>query len=317
MKTTNKQNPITWIAIILALLAICTLFSCRTSKSFQLKRDTTEEASKKTVDSLRRVIATKDSLHSKEVSQLKETGVVFKDRPVYVPVKIPDNASVDSLRRIIQDQAELLASMENEVQIMSDGSIKAKGQLQSAFFTSSQKDKEITRLRSQIDSLTQVKIVDTAGKKTENFTGVQIVKRGWGLWPWILLLAGFVGGCAFWKNRKRILSLFKFIKMKIFVFFFLCMLALTGCSTYHDEPIVSVWSAGNWLLFWVPFLGSLPFFYFAWLASKSQSKQQSYTGTSYYKKNVPIYKTGQFWFGAVLVLVSIGVIIFFNSNWHR
>lgn len=204
--TANKQNPITWIVIILALPAICTLFSCRTSKSFQVKRDTTEEASKKTADSLRRVIAVKDSLHTKEVSQLKETGVVFKDRPVYVPVKIPDNAPVDSLIRIIQDQAELMASTENEVLIMADGSIKAKGQLQSASFTSNQKDKEITRLRSMVDSLTQVKTVDTAGKKTEHFTGVQIVKRGWGPWPWILMVVGFVGGCVFWHNRYKIVS---------------------------------------------------------------------------------------------------------------
>lgn len=203
---TNKQKPLTWVIIILALLAMCTLFSCRTSKSFQVQQDSTEEASKKTVDSLRRVITVKDSLHAKEVSQLKETGVVFKDRPVYVPVKIPDNAPVDSLRRIIQDQAELLASMENEVQIMADGSIKAKGQLQSAFFTSSQKDKEITRLRAVNDSLLQVARVDTAGKKTDHFTGSQVVKRSWGPWLWILVAASFVAGCVFWHNKKRILS---------------------------------------------------------------------------------------------------------------
>lgn len=227
---TNKQNPITWIVIILALLAICTLFSCRTSKSFQVKRDTTEESSKKTVDSLRRVIAVKDSLHTKEVSQLKETGVVFKDLPVFVPVKIPDNAPVDSLRRIIQDQAELLASMENEVQIMADGSIKAKGPLQSAFFTSSQKDKENTRLRSMVDSLTQVRTVDTSGKKAEHFTGVQTVKRGWGPWPWILLLAGFVGGCVFWHNRRKVFSVLRL------PFIFLLIVAIIVLSGSTAAP---------------------------------------------------------------------------------
>jgi len=47
---------------------------------------------------------------------------------------------------------------------------------------------------------------------------------------------------------------------------FLIALAMTSCAHFHDEPTKSVWSGGVWLLFWLPFLGSVYYLYRAWIA---------------------------------------------------
>lgn len=108
---------------------------------------------------------------------------------------------------------------------------------------------------------------------------------------------------------------------KAFSFFALvAILFLTSCSTFRDEPDVSVWAKGLWLVFWLPFLGSLWFFYLSYRASKSGSEVLPNShGIKPYKSdiNVPIYKLAKFWGAVVLQLFAWGTVIYFNSDWHR
>jgi len=94
--------------------------------------------------------------------------------------------------------------------------------------------------------------------------------------------------------------------------FIICSLFLTSCAKYADGS--SVWSKGLWLVALLPFLGSLWFFYTAYVASKSNSTQQSGVVTSDNTGNVPMYKTGRFLFGVVLLVATIVIIWVVNSN---
>ncbi len=107
--------------------------------------------------------------------------------------------------------------------------------------------------------------------------------------------------------------------MKRYLLFSLLAISfLSGCATFHDEPTVSVWAEGGWLVFWLPFLGSLLFFYLSYRASKSGSEAlPNSSGVKPYKsdKNLPIYKTGgKFYFAVFLQGAAWFAVWYFNSN---
>jgi hypothetical protein len=104
--------------------------------------------------------------------------------------------------------------------------------------------------------------------------------------------------------------------MKNLILFFLAF-ALASCGKFSDGT--SVWAEGAWLLFWLPFLGSFPFLYFAYRASKSGSTKIINKGTKDAKVvdgegNVSIFSTGQFWFFAILQAAAWGIVIYQNSQ---
>lgn len=103
--------------------------------------------------------------------------------------------------------------------------------------------------------------------------------------------------------------------MKQFLMFLFAIVTLTSCGHYSDGT--SVWAEGAWLLFWIPFLASWLFLYFAYRASKSGSSQLINRHSPNVKRvesdeNVPIYKTGQFIFFVILQLASWGVVFYQN-----
>lgn len=104
--------------------------------------------------------------------------------------------------------------------------------------------------------------------------------------------------------------------MKQFKFFAaaLVVLLFASCAHYPDDPTQSVWSKGLWILPWLTGLGSIPFFYFAYQASKSNSTTNTNKGKIDNTGNVSIFKTGQFWFGVVLVIATIVIIAVVNGN---
>jgi|GEM_PF-6686191 len=144
--------------------------------------------------------------------------------------------------------------------------------------------------------------------------GKLIIRIPW--WILILLGAGLLG-VAF---RKSIFSLIKgvFMKSIIYLLGMISLLVISSCSTFKDDPGTSVWAEGGWVVFWLPFLASLLFFYLANRQSKSGSSQQNSLGrTIYSDNNVRVYTLWRFWVGVILLLASIGVVIYFNSDWHR
>ena len=97
--------------------------------------------------------------------------------------------------------------------------------------------------------------------------------------------------------------------MRLLLFVFSICLSLVGCADFADTPGKSVWSEGLWILPWVTGLGSLYFFYTAYVASKSNSTIRNEKGVFDNTGNVAIYKIGRFWFGVALAIATIVIII--------
>lgn len=107
--------------------------------------------------------------------------------------------------------------------------------------------------------------------------------------------------------------------MKSLLAFLFLAVVLTSCGHFHDAPTVSVWADGLWVTFWLPFLGSLPFFYQAYKGSKSSSltRPDSQLAWQPSDKNVPIYKIWRFWFGVALQVIAWGIVIYVNSDYWK
>jgi hypothetical protein len=104
--------------------------------------------------------------------------------------------------------------------------------------------------------------------------------------------------------------------VKLFFLLLICAIIGAACGHFHDEPTKSVWSGATWIVFWLPFLGSIFFFVKAYLSSKSNSTTQTPYGgkTIDNTGNVPIYKLGYFWFGVALAAFAIIAVIVVNAS---
>ncbi len=83
--------------------------------------------------------------------------------------------------------------------------------------------------------------------------------------------------------------------------------------------LLQTWGGGLFLLPVITVIGAIIFFIQAYKASKSNSTTQVGTGTSDSRVvdntgNVPITKTGQFWFAVVLAIATIVIIIMVNAD---
>jgi hypothetical protein len=97
------------------------------------------------------------------------------------------------------------------------------------------------------------------------------------------------------------------------------VIVLPSCAHFHDEPTKSVWAGGLWIVFWLPFLGSLLALYVSYGASRSGSSKQVDLGTpnahtEYSKENVPIYKVAQFKYFVVLQIIAWIICIAVNRS---
>jgi len=99
--------------------------------------------------------------------------------------------------------------------------------------------------------------------------------------------------------------------IKMFLFASL-LFTLASCSNFADGT--SVWGKGLWLLPWITGVGGLLFMYMAYLSSKSNSTTTDASGRKEYTGNVPIYKTGQFIFSVILLIVTIVIVASVNAN---
>jgi len=97
---------------------------------------------------------------------------------------------------------------------------------------------------------------------------------------------------------------------QLFVLF--SLVSLASCSTFADGT--SVWGGGLFIIPWLTGLGSLFFFYKAYAASQSNSTTTTKDGRVDNTGNVPIYQIGWFWFGVVLAVVTIAVVIGVNGS---
>jgi len=94
--------------------------------------------------------------------------------------------------------------------------------------------------------------------------------------------------------------------MRRLLFFLVTCFLFASCSHYHDDPSKSVWSGGLWLIFWLPFLGSLVFAYYAYKAHESGQmvRKSEFEEWKPGEGKVPYYKIGQFWFFVILQLAA-------------
>lgn len=102
--------------------------------------------------------------------------------------------------------------------------------------------------------------------------------------------------------------------MKKITIFTLLSTLLMSCGKFRDGS--SIWQGGLWLIFVLPLLGSIPFFYTAYKASKSGSVTRDPKTMLEIQsdENVPIYKIPQFWFGVALVIAAVVFIIMQNHE---
>jgi hypothetical protein len=90
---------------------------------------------------------------------------------------------------------------------------------------------------------------------------------------------------------------------------------LLSCAHFHDDPSVSVWSGGVWILPWLTGIGSIVCYVLAYLSSKSNSTTQTKHGTIDNTGNVPITQIGWFWFGVALTVATI-IIVYVVNHGH-
>lgn len=76
----------------------------------------------------------------------------------------------------------------------------------------------------------------------------------------------------------------------------------------------SVWGKQLWMLPLLTIAGALIFLLKAYKASKSGSKVGQGNQTVYSDKNIPIYKIPFFWYGAVLIVATLVIIISVNGS---
>lgn len=101
--------------------------------------------------------------------------------------------------------------------------------------------------------------------------------------------------------------------MKKLFAFILTATALTGCAKFPDGT--SVWAEGLWIIPVLLLTGIVIFGYKAYASSKSNSTQNSRDGG--FKDNtgnVPVTKSGYFYFAIACVLALIVVVIVVNSS---
>lgn len=97
-----------------------------------------------------------------------------------------------------------------------------------------------------------------------------------------------------------------------FLFAIAACVLLSSCGHHRDGT--SVWAEGLGIIPAILFAGSSIFFVQAYLASRSNSTQQTASGIKDNTGNVPIYQLGKFWFGVALFVAAHVVIIVVNSE---
>ncbi|MBC7947754.1 MAG: hypothetical protein H7Y42_07730 [Chitinophagaceae bacterium] len=169
------------------------------------------------------------------------------------------------------------------------------------------------QLENQVESCTDTNVKLMA--ENETLKSQVSSWKGKAKTRWWLLLA-IISAVVGFLLRKPILSLIKGVFMKttiLFLFLFMTM-ALTGCVKFHDDPTKSVWSEGLWVVFWLPFLGSLWFLYVSYRASRSNSTHDKGNVVLDNQGNVPIYKVVQFRFFVALQIAAWVIYWAVTSN---
>ncbi len=164
-----------------------------------------------------------------ELREQQFASVTFNDRPCPPTVIIDSNCNKDSMAKVVEEQRKIIESKSNEVEILADGTIKAKGDLKYANYSRDKLAKRIFAILDSISYLKNNKANNSVSVKTETKTlEKQVVK--WRI-PWLLFALCFIAGCIFWHylggKIRRIL--------KISAAPFLLIVMLAGCqkSTEH------------------------------------------------------------------------------------
>lgn len=102
--------------------------------------------------------------------------------------------------------------------------------------------------------------------------------------------------------------------MKTLTFLLTIVTLLSSCGKHRDGT--SVWAGGLWIIPVLTTIGAFIFFVNAFRASQSGSTKynQSTGKTESSSENVPIYKSGFFWFGLACAVATIVIAFVVNAE---
>jgi hypothetical protein len=102
----------------------------------------------------------------------------------------------------------------------------------------------------------------------------------------------------------------------LFVFALALTFAFSSCAHFHDDPTKSVWSGGLLIIFWLPFLGSLVFVYYAYKARESGYKQRKGEFSKWEDATgkLPYLKIPQTWFAIALQVIAWVICYIVNQS---
>lgn len=125
--------------------------------------------------------------------------------------------------------------------------------------------------------------------------------------PWWVF--PLLGAAAIFIFRNKLKSL---IMKRVIPILLVCSLfMLSSCAKWADGSKGNVWMEGKWLIFWLPLLGSLWFFYLCWKGSKSEwgYYDQTRSGRPWVKlgDKTPFRKVQWFPYAVGLLLAAIGI----------
>lgn len=171
-------------------------------------------------------------------------------------------------------------------------------------------EQDVARLTS---ALTNALVIN--GDLTEEVHDLKATakKRWWLIVALIAVIAAII-------LRKPILNIAKSIFMKTLIPFLTIILlsVLASCGHFHDDPKVSVWADGLWIVPTLIFGGS---FFFAWKAYKTHNSGSrlidSGAITNKEGGKVPYKAVSWTRFAVGLLIAGIIVVWFMNSNCNR
>lgn len=313
----SKAKFITAVLIIcISVVVVVVLNSCAGTKEVVKTVSIVDSSYAKKYDSVTKRFSEMRASYQRQLNEAKKSQVKFEKVPCPPSIiNIDSLCQFDSLVKIIVQQENYIKSLKNKVTVLADGSVQYEGQIKSAKAETQRAEQSRNYIEQRFYDSTRVSDSLRRELSKKDSLSSKEIKRGFPWYGWIAMFICFMGGLYLgvkYSSQKKTV-------MKKLLFFLIACVALMSCGHFHDEPTKSVWAGGLWVLPWLTAIGSVIFFVLAYLSSKSNSTTQRNTGSAgaYVEDNtgnVPIYKLGFFWFGVILAVATIIIIIWVNAE---
>lgn len=215
MKKLIEKFAAGWVALLLIAILTCIILLLTGCKSTRHVVKTTSKVDSSYFNSIidsNRLLKIENSTLLKQLKESQYSGVVYQDRcdtALLRRLMISGLYTKDEIDNYIRQIAEC----RNEIEILSDGTLKARGQIKSASVSKEKLETVIEKKNNTIDSLTKA-VAAAKGKVIKETETKTIVKKvsTFNIWFYVIC---FILWMVFWARfGSNIKSFLKTIKPK-------------------------------------------------------------------------------------------------------